>query len=212
MSLRTRQAFFRNVFLVSWGMLTLVLVFCVCLLVREMITRGDNPFETPKPAPPAAPPVMGDVRRTEEIVVYFADREALKLRPEMHAVTFGESTVENCRRALDALIAGPRDTEAHTPVLSKATKVRALYLLEDGELVLDFSRELLAEHRKLKSASFEALLVYGVVQTLTQSALRGPKDRQVEGVRFLMEGAPPPFPAHLDLSRPVTPDRRWVAP
>ncbi len=215
MNAAERRAFFRQVFFVTWGMVTLVLLFCVGLLVYEMIQKGQNPLEFTEnsPEPTLQPPESTMPITSEEILLYFADSDGRLLAPETRRIEFSDHTVENCRRALGALIQGPRDREVLRPILSEATKVRALYLLEHGELVVDFSRELVVEHKKLKSASLEALMIYGIVQTLTQSALKGSKEQQVKQVRFLVEGARPQesFPAHIDVSEPIGPDRHWVA-
>ncbi len=110
-----------------------------------------------------------------------------------------------------ALIAGPRDIL--TPVLDASVKVRALYLREDGELVVDFSRELQSKHSRFKSASLESLMLYAIVNTVTQTALRAGDDPIVRTVRILIEGMPPTeaYPAHLTWAEPVAPDARWVS-
>jgi hypothetical protein len=147
-----------------------------------------------------------------EVLLYFADEDGRLLVPETRRIEYRDSTVENCRQVLEAVIEGSR--EGLAPVVSEATRVRALYLLDGGELVVDLSREL--ELGQPKSASSEALMIYGIVNALTQPALRSPseKDAGVRRVRFLFEGSPPheSFPAHLDLGQPVGPDHRWILP
>lgn len=213
-----RHAYFRQVLLVTWGMVTLVLLFCVAILIYEMIQRGQNPLdivEMPSPSESPRPLEALASGATEEVLLYFASAEGRGLAPESCRIPFSNETVDNCRQALVALIRGPRERDLYHPILSEATGVRALYLLEGGELVIDFSRELVVAHKNMKSTSLEALMVYGIVQTLTQMALKGPGDESVQHVRFLVEGAPPrdTFPAHLDVSEPVAPDRQWlVAP
>lgn len=205
---------FQKLGLAVWAMVTMVLLFCVALLMNEMMKSGQDPFAAIAPAPrpeaPAERPASGGTQGAREIVCYFGTSDGGALAPESHTIELGDSTVENCRRAMKALIAGPRDIL--TPVLPPAAQVRALYLLEEGELVVDFSRELLSEHIRFKSAALEALMVYAVVNTLTQPALQGASDAAVRRIRFLFEGSPPQeiFPAHLDLSEPVEPDARWV--
>ena len=78
--------------------------------------------------------------------------------------------------------------------------MRGIYLLEDGELVVDFSGEIVSEHLRFSSAAMECLMIYGVVNTLTQDALRGPEDLPVRRVRFLFEGRP--ARGGLSLARP----------
>jgi len=199
-------------------MMTLVLVFCIAILVYEMIESGHRVedfarrAQAPAPAPRAEEP--SETVRTEQVLLFFGDATGRRLTSEPRAIAFSEYTARNCRAALDALIQGPREPRSHAPILSAATRIRALYLLEEGELVVDFSRELVTEHRPLRSALLEALMFYGIVQTLTQSALQGAQGPSVRTVRFLVEGAVPgaSFPAHVDVSKPLVPDPRWVAP
>lgn len=199
----------QNIVLVLWGMVTLVLLFSVALLVYEMRRQGQDPLavlEPPQRPAGSSSEALKPANATN-ISLYFADSEALKLAPELSSLELTASTVENCRKALEALIQGPRS--GLTPILSPTTKLHALYLLEDGELVVDFSRDLVVHHRK--SASAEALMVYGIVTTVTQGALKGKQEVGVSRVRFLIEGSSPGegFPAHMDVSEPIVPDARW---
>ncbi|HOZ48013.1 MAG TPA: GerMN domain-containing protein [Candidatus Hydrogenedentes bacterium] len=211
-----RPSLTKQVFFTVWAMVTLVLLVCLGMLVYEMVQRGQWPLElvpskTAAEATPAAP--AGETAATEEVLLYFGDGAGRRLEPEIRSVRSSDSTVENCRSALEALIQGPQDRENLRAILPEATRVRALYLLSGGELVVDFSRELIVGYKDLKSVSVEALMLYGVVQTLTQDALRGVEGESVRSVRVLIEGAPPPesFPAHLDASVPIVPDPQWLA-
>jgi spore germination protein GerM len=213
----TQTDVIRKLFLSIWAMVTLILLFSVYLLANEMIRQGQDPLgiikaetaaETPTgPAPPPTPTTSGQ----REVQLYFASEEGAALMPERRRLVLTESTAENCRVAINELIAGPRDLR--TAVLPAAAKLRAIYLLDNGELVVDLSRELLAEHAKFKSATLEGLMFYAIVDTVAQKSLMGEDGKTVQRVRFLIEGLPPQeaFPAHLDLSQPLAPDRRWVA-
>lgn len=211
-----RRAMVRRTMLWVWAMATVALVACVGLLARELMREGADPLAIVRPEPNAAPV---STARTEpsvpaankEITLYFADAEGKMLAPESARIESSDSTVENCRKALEALIHGPRDIL--TPVLPSSTRIRGLYMLDGGELVVDFSIEFTHELKKSRSASLESLMVYGVVDTLANDALRGGKEGGVAQVRFLVEGSAPheSFPAHLDLSGPIKPDSRWIA-
>jgi hypothetical protein len=198
-------------------MFTMILLFCVILLVREMMEQGQDPLAALRPeeiqlrasaAAPEEEPSLG----MRDIILYFSSQDGQLLAPEIRSMDFTNSTLENCRRALKLLIEGPR--EILTPVMPPATQINAMYLLEDGELVVDFSRELQGEPSRFRSASTESLLVFSVVNTLTQSALQAPGGAQVTRVRFLIESIRPQetFPAHLDLSQPLQADPNWVEP
>jgi hypothetical protein len=213
-----RRFALRRVLLSVWAFVTLVLVFCVILLAFEMIRQGQDPLASiRKTAPGAIPTPVStmEAAATKDITLFFASADGRQLAPELGRIDFADSTVENCHKALEALIRGPR--EPLTPILPSSTKVRGMYQLDQGELVVDLSMELESELKRVKSASVEGLMVYGIVNTLTQPALQGgagdTRSAAVNTVRFLIEGAPPreAFPAHVDVSLPVGPNPEWIA-
>ncbi len=213
----TRKRVFTRLGLAVWAMATLVLCFVIAMLVNEMLRNGQSPLASfqvsptaedntalPKPQPAAS-------AGTKEIQLYFSGDNGQGLAPEPATIEFSGSTVENCRRAIAGLIGGPRQN-GFAPILPANARLRGLYLLDSGELVVDFSSEVALAHARLKSAGVEGMLVCGIVSTVTQPALRGQDKTEVKQVRFLVEGAPPTdgFPAHLDLSQPLVPDPSWI--
>ncbi len=210
-----QQRVLRKLGLAVWSMVTLVLLFCVILLVNEMFKAGQDPLAGlrahPKtqPAPARAKEVQGKAGQ-REVQLFFASPDGRVLTPEKRPIECGGSTVENCRHALEALIAGPKTPL--TPVIPGTVGIRGLYLLDNGEAVVDFSREMISEHARFSSASMEALMAQAVAHTLAQPALLGTANAPIQRVRFLFEGSPPyeTFPAHVDLTEPVTPNPQWV--
>lgn len=196
-----------EVFLLSvWALFTLVLFFCVALLVREMMRSGRDPLEAVRAPSPKIPAAGADTPATSlgprEIEIFFASADGRTLAPEKRAIECGNSTIENCRAALSALIAGSQT--GLTPLLPPNAKTRALYMLPEGELVIDFSSEVKMAHARLKSASLEALFAYGVTETVSQSVLQGTEGGSVRRVRLLFDGEPQDtFPAHLDVGGPL---------
>ncbi len=195
----------------AWGMFTLFLVFALAFLVYELLNQGQAPFSF------AEHPFIADDEdyvapeavRTREVPLFFAVTDEPALRAERRSIEQGESTVENSRRVIDALASGPESDLA--PVLPEQTQVRGLYLLEDGELVVDLSREAFQDNAR--STTAEALMVYSLVNTLTQAGVQG-QEGAVRQVRFLLEGAPPheSLATHMDLGQPVRPDPSWNNP
>jgi len=211
-----RRAMVRRTLLWVWAMATVALVACIGFLARELMREGTDPLAIMRPKSDRAPvgtEPAGSPTPTgnKEVALYFADAEGRALAPESARIESSDSTVENCRKALEALIHGPRDIL--TPILPSSTRIRGMYMLDGGELVVDLSMEFTHELKKVRSVSLESLMVYGVVDTLANDALRGGKEGRVTRVRFLIEGSVPreSFPAHLDLSGPIEPDSRWVA-
>lgn len=205
----------RQLFMAVWGLGTVVLLFVVILLVGQMMKTGQDPFdpirEKRSPEAQQAAPRTTASMGQHPVQLYFGDGEGRSLVVEERVMDFSDSTQENCRQALNLLMAGAGN--GHTSIFPAQVRLNALYLLESGELVLDFSRDLIAAGSRFKSASFESLLVYGVVNTLTQKSLQAKGSPPVREVRFLFEGSPPQegFPAHIDLKYPVQPDTAWFA-
>jgi hypothetical protein len=194
-------------------MLTLTLAFCVILLVYEMMQQGQNPLAISNPPllpPPQSVPPLVEHREMREIPLYFASTDSRLLVGELRSVPMSPHTVDNCRAILEELVAGPH--QPLTPIVPPSTQVHAVYLLENGELVVDFSIDLLS--RQQRGASAEALMIYGIVNTLTQPEVAGPEEGPVHSVRFLVEGAPPeeslPRYSHLALSYPIGPSSDWL--
>lgn len=195
----------RSALLSMWGLLTLILVFTLGMILYEQYQEGQNPLafairETPASVPTPAQPV--ETIEASDVSIYFATPNSIHVRPETHRIPLGSSTVRNCQAALNLIIEGPKSGDL-IPVMSNRTTVRAMYLLENGELVVDFSRTLEAGH--VKSTTAELLMVRSITGTLFQRELRGANDLGVKWIRFLFEGAPyqQTFPAHIDLSDPI---------
>jgi len=212
----TKKSILFRLGLSLWALATLVLCVVVAALAAEMIKTGRSPVtavtaplqpadSADATAPDAAPKTLKTVQ------LYFATEDESGLAPEPSSLEWGPRTVENCRRAVTALTAGPRQTGL-AAVFPEGTRVRGVYLLDGGELVVDFSNEISLGAMRQRSAAREALLTQAIATTLVQEALRGTDDQGLRSVRILIEGAPPleQFPAHLDWSHPVLPDPAWV--
>lgn len=207
-----RTRFFKRALLVLWATATLILLFSLILIVQDLMKQGYNPL----PAPPGSPeksntpqPASASVNRN--VSLYFADANALGLVREVRELRLGPFTQDNCRTIVEALIEGPRSTEL-TRVLPRTAKVRNVFLLDNGELVIDFSREIQTDTSRPKSANAESLMVFSIASTLAQPSTQGENDKPVRAVRLLFEGSPFPatFPEHLDFSQPFTPDPSWL--
>ncbi|MCC6796877.1 MAG: GerMN domain-containing protein [Candidatus Hydrogenedentes bacterium] len=207
-----QQSFFRKAGLAAWAMFTLILVFCVLLLANELMKSGKSPLDLSQVSEKeSAVDVQGPTSASQltNIPIYVVSADGAALVQESRNIPFGEYTVDNCRAALDEM-KKPAQNIGSTAVLPPIAEYNALFLMQGGELVIDF--KLTWQNAVPKSASGEAMMVYGVVNTLTQRELKGAKNEQVRSVRFLFEGRAPEnlFPVHLDLSNPITPDPQWI--
>ena len=207
-----KPSMFRKVFFAIWGMATLVLFLTVGLLVLEMSQRGQNPLTiVSETEPPPKPQVTTNNQTTDyrNVLLYFSNPNGHDLMPERRSIRFSSSTAENCKRALKELMTGPR--EELLPIVPPDTDIRAAFLLDTGQLVINFTRDL--KVGAINSASAEALMIYGIVNTVAQPELVGNDGKRVHSVQFLVEGTiqADQFPAHFDLSEPVEPDAQWIA-
>ena len=216
MSRTHRNEILKRLMVSLWGMVTLILVFIIGLLFNEMIKSGQDPLtaftnQNIRVAAKITEDRSATTRETKRILLYFASNNARTLVAEEHRIEFTDALAENFRTILQNLIAGPQTDLL--PILPASTKIRGLYILENGEMVIDFSRELISQQARPRSASLESLMIYGIVNTLTQANLQQDTSQTIRTIRFLFEGAPPEenFSAHIDLSEPVARNIEWIA-
>lgn len=198
----------------AWGVATLVLLFLVMLLGYELYQRSEDAAEAVALDPgfvhtesaPAAEPAGTEV----PVRLYFGSPYSTGLRTEQRRISLTDDLVLNCKAAFEALAAGPRSDAV--PVISAAARVRAIYVMNQGDLVVDLARD--TDAPQLHSASAELLMIRALTMTLSQSALRVGNAPAIKRVRFLFEGAPTGshFPAHIKVDYPVEPDSTWVVP
>lgn len=200
----------RTAFYSMWGVLTLVLLFAVTFLFFRLAQRErDLEAVAPLIESRGFTPRAGDGEDLPRVRLFFAHPSELRLVGEDRALALTESTRENCRAAVQALVDGPATASA--PTLPPVAQVRAVYLMDSGELILDFSRAI--DVPEMRSAGAEWLMVQSIAHTLTQPSLQGATDRAVTSIRILYEGSPTDqgsFPGHILLSQPVRPDIRLL--
>jgi hypothetical protein len=94
----------------------------------------------------------------------------------------------------------PRQLRSAFP---RGTRLRALYLADDGSLFVDLSGEVTTEH---SGGSLDELLtVYALVNALTTNVA------DVNAVQILVDGREvDTLAGHIDLRRPLTPNMTWV--
>jgi len=200
----------RTAFYSMWGVLTLVLLFAVTFLFMRLSQR-ERDLQSVAPLIETRGAVSQAVPGSDlpTVRLFFAHPAELRLVGEDRPLALTNSTRENCRAAVQALIEGPASASA--PTLPAVAQVRAIYLLDSGELILDFSRAI--DVPEMRSAGAEWMMVQSLAHTLTQPGLQGATDRAVTSIRILYEGSPAEqgsFPGHILLSGTVRPDARLL--
>jgi len=126
---------------------------------------------------------------TIKITLYFADKEAEYLVPEVRKIPETEKVAE---AAVREIIKGPGQS-GHLKTIPEGTKLRNV-AIKEGLAYVNFSQELVNKHPGGSAA--ETMTIYSVVNTLTQFP-------EIEKVQFLVEGKKiETIAGHYDTSQP----------
>ncbi len=172
--------------------------------------------DAPAPAPPATEEPgttdretladsgvpNGPIRRLNVLIYYpAAHRDGLIGEPREIFLTAAPG--DRAKQILADLISGPA-TDDGLRALPPRTRLRQVFVLEDGTAYVDFSSDL---KQGIAGGSAEELLaVYSIVNSLT---LNIPEIRRVG---ILINGKPvDTLSGHLDLRRPLPPDSSLIA-
>ena len=186
----------RNLTIVIGSMGAIGIVASVLAIAVPRWIRG--PKTKAVTAAPAEPTAPG--RRIKARFFYVAD-DGARLSSVEREVAYGEGTVEQAREIIEAQIApvAPPLVSAVPP----ATKLRAIFVTEQGEAFVDFSRELATGHTG--GSTDELLTVYTIVNALTANL------PAVKSVQLLIEGKQvETLAGHVDLRRPLDTNLAWV--
>jgi spore germination protein GerM len=133
--------------------------------------------------------------------LFYVNEEGTGLSSVEQEVSYGEGTVEQARRIIEAQLAAPA-----APLVSAIppdTKLRTVFLTGAGDAYIDLSAELRSNHPG--GTTNEILTIYSLVHVLTANL------PAVSGVQILIDGKEvDTLAGHLDLRRPIEQDARWV--
>lgn len=155
------------------------------------------------PAPGAAAGTASPAADTRKIHarLFYVNAEGTGLTSVEQEVVFGEGTVEQAKRLVEAQLATPAPPLASA--IPQGTKLRTVFLTSRGDAYVDLSSELRANHPG--GTTNEILTVYTIVSALTSNL------PAVTGVQILVDGKEvDTLGGHLDLRRPIEQDLRWV--
>jgi hypothetical protein len=142
---------------------------------------------TPTPAP------------QQQVVLLFAGRDNL-LYPELRSVALPDDLSARIRVLLGELLAGPRGELA--PVVPYPAEVMAVFVDRQRNAYISLTEP----PQPLEGSAIELLLTYGVVDTVLLNC------PELAAVQLLFGGAEvPTLTGHLDLSRPLPLNKRWIA-
>ncbi len=177
--------------------LLVVVIAAVSLVVVPRYYR-DAPVRQ-APATPAVAPTP--VRKITATFFYVAE-DGVSLSSVQREVTFGELVSEQARHIIDAQVAAP--PAPHVSAIPQGTKVRAVYVSEQGDAFVDVSGE--ASRNHTGGALDELFAVYAIVNALTVNL------PAINRVQILVDGKEvDTLAGHVDLRQPLAKNLAWVA-
>jgi germination protein M len=141
---------------------------------------------------PTPPPV-------QRIVLLFAGEDG-RLHPELREVALPAAVHDRARTVVGELLAGPTG-DLH-PVVPYPAQVNSVYVDGSGHAFVDLT----APPEPLEGSSVELMLAYGVVDSILLNC------PELTAVQLLFDGREvPTLTGHLDLSRPLVLNKRFIA-
>jgi len=152
----------------------------------------------PTVATPQPPPVAA---RKIQATLFYLSPDGTRLVPVEREVPFGEGPVEQAKRIVEAQVAPP--PPGAVSAIPSGTRLRALYVLTDGQAYVDLTREAATAHPG--GTLNEILTVYTIVEALTTNL------PAIASVHLLVDGYEvETLAGHVDLRRPLRPNVQWV--
>ena len=183
--------------LVGWLVVMVVVLVAAgigAVVLSRWLATG-TPNEDGEAAAPAA------ATRKIKARLFHVSEDGVSLTASEREVVFGEGTVEQARRIVEAQLEAPPP-----PLVSPipaGTRLLALYLTEGNEAFVDLSAEVRSEHPG--GATNEILTVYAIVDALTVNL------PALAGVQILVDGHEvDTLAGHVDLRRPLARSNLWI--
>ena len=156
------------------------------------------PTEEPDAAVAAA---SSNVRKIRARLLYVAE-DGVRLSPVEQEVIYGEGTVEQAKRIIEAQVAQP--PPPLVSAIPAGTKLKTVFVTAKGEAFVDLTPELRSNQQG--GTTNEILTTYTIVNALTLNL------PAITSVQILIDGKQvDTLAGHLDLRRPLEQDERWVS-
>ena len=141
---------------------------------------------TPTPAP------------KQQVVLLFPGRDGL-LHPELRQVSLPKESDTRIQVLVEELLAGP--TSGLAPVIPYSAELRAVFVGQNNQAYIDLT----GPPEPLGGSMTELMLTYGLVNTILLNT-------EVTAVQLLFDGSQrPTLTGHLDLSRPLVLNKRFIS-
>ncbi len=188
----------RRARLAALAVVAVVLAAAALLFWRGRWDRVPDLLAPREAAPDSAAALAG----TRAVVLVFADATGTGWVTEERQLPAADHLEDDLQATLEALCQGPLSREASAVIPPAARPLAVFYDEKQGAVLVDFSRELAADHPG--GAAAEKATVDAILRTI---ALNFP---QVRRCTFLVGGAQlETLAGHVGLDKPFDP-RRWL--
>ncbi|HEX7486750.1 MAG TPA: GerMN domain-containing protein [Vicinamibacterales bacterium] len=182
---------------VAWALLVLILASAIVaafILLPRWYAESNEPSTAAEPAAaPTAPKIKARL--------FYLSEDGLQLVAVEREVPFGEGTLVQARRIVEAQLERP--TAPLVTAIPEGALLRAIYLDSDGDAFVDLSREVSTAHPG--GALDELLTVYSIVNAVTANL------PAVRAVQILVDGHEvDTLAGHVDLRQPLSRGASWV--
>ncbi len=172
-----------------------ILIFFFGIGYREKIKHPEKPPAVTTPAGPVREVKM------KKVTLFFLSEADNLLHPEEREIPASTSGDE-ARALVEELIRGSKT--GLLSVLPENTRVRQVFITDDGTAYVDLSRQVL--QASYYGSSGEMAAVYSIVNSLAYNF------KNIKRVSLLIEGSErETLGGHVDLSRPFNPDYSLVS-
>ena len=158
-----------------------------------------------RPAAPAGQPAAAATPTPERKITatfFYVAEDGLSLAPMQREVPFGEPVSEQARHIVEMQITPP--PAPHVSAIPQGTKLRAVYVSEQGEAFVDVTGEVSRNHTG--GALDELFAVYTIVNALTVNL------PAIKRVQILVDGKEvDTLAGHVDLRQPFAKNTQWIA-
>lgn len=180
-------------------LLILLSALAAVLLLVWLLGSGPSRVAPPSDTVEAQIPPTPTPAPVQRVMLLFAGADG-QLHPELREVPLPAEAHERARVVVSELLAGP--TAGLAPVVPYPAEVNAVFVDASGLAFVDIT----APPAPLEGSNVELMLVYGLVDSVLLNC------PELRAVQILFGGAElPTLTGHLDLSRPLVLNRRFIA-
>ncbi|MGD2295658.1 MAG: GerMN domain-containing protein [Candidatus Aminicenantes bacterium] len=173
-----------------------LLALLVVLVVLFFQTGEEKRKRTPASSALEPEVSTAEVPETKTVQLFFLSEDDSLFHSEEREIFSDSSLVSEARQVVEELLKGSHN--GYISPFPPQTKLRELFIIREGIVYVDFSREIQDKH--LSGATAEVSTVYSVVNSLTYNF------PPIKKVFLLVDGSEKEtLKGHVDISRPLVP-------